>query len=106
MNHSPNTKQIVHVPVKKYRWQKKASQDANTKTIHTFSKWNIYLQFFGRKYWRATIIWFDTGKGYYTVQYDKNDEEELTPEEVEAYLIPPEKGEYWTENQSDQQISK
>ena len=45
-------------------------------------------------------------KKYYTVRYNDNDEEELTPEEVKSYLKPQKKGEYWTENQSGQRRSK
>ena len=52
------------------------------------------------------MIRYDTQKGYYTVQYDNNHEEELTHEEIEAYLIPPGKEEYLTRNQSGRQRRK
>lgn len=52
------------------------------------------------------MLGFNTRKGYYTVQYDDNDEEELTSEEAALYLKPPEKGKYWVENLSGWQISK
>ena len=38
--------------------------------------------------------------------YNNNNEEELIHEEIKAYLIPPEKGEYWTAQQSGRQRSK
>ena len=61
---------------------------------------------FDKKYRRVSILGFDTEKGYYTVRYNTNDKEELTPEDVKSYLNPPKKGEYWTENQSSRQRSK
>ena len=44
--------------------------------------------------------------GYYKVRYDDNDEEELTPEEIQAYLKPPKQGKDWTANQSSRRQSK
>ena len=49
----------------------------------TFHPWGTCIyKLFDKKYWRATILGFNTQKGYYTVQYNDNNEEELIPEEV------------------------
>ena len=61
---------------------------------------------FSKKYWKGKVIRFDKKREYYTVHYDNNNEEELAHEEIKAYLIPPEKGEYWTAQQSGRQRSK
>ena len=63
------------------------------KPITLYPRGTFIYKLFDKKYWQATILGFDTHKGY-------NNEEELTPEEVVLYLKPPKKGEFWTENQS------
>ena len=63
------------------------------KPLTHFPNVTFIYKLFNKKYWRATIIRFDTAKGYYTVHYNDNDEEELTHEEITAYLITPEKEE-------------
>ena len=71
-----------------------------------FPNGTIIYKLFNKEYWKAKVIRYNTKPNYYTVQYDNNDEEELTHEEIDAYLIPPDKGEYWTEQQSGRQRSK
>ena len=65
-----------------------------------FPKQTAIYKLFNKKYWKGRVIRFDPKRDYYTVQYDDNDEEELTHEEVKAYLIPPVQGDYWTAKQS------
>ena len=90
---SPNTKKMAHVPARKEPVGKqKAAETQIPKPLTYFPRGTFIYKLFDKKYWQATILGFDTHKGYYTVQYDDNDEEELTPEEVESYPIPPEKG--------------
>ena len=51
-----------------------------------------------KEYWKARVIRHNSKRAYYTVQYKGIDKEELTHEEIKVYhLIPPDKGEYWTE---------
>ena len=71
-----------------------------------FPNGTIIYKLFDKEYWKAKITWYNQKTSYYTVRYDDNDEEELTHQEITAYLIPPAKGEYWTEQQSGRQRSK
>ena len=71
-----------------------------------FPKETKIYKLFNKKYWKGRVLQFDPKQHYYTVQYDDNDEEELTHAEVKAYLIPPKRGEYWTAQQSGRQRSK
>ena len=100
LNYSPNTHTIKHTPAREPSGEQKPVKTKIPEPLTIFLHGTFICKSFDKKYCQATILGFDTRKGYYVVQYNDNDEEELTPEEVEAYLIPPEKGEYWTENQS------
>ena len=71
-----------------------------------FPKQTAIYKLFNKKYWKGRVLRFNPKRDYYTVQYDDNDEEELTHAEVKAYLIPPVQGEYWTAQQSGRQRSK
>ena len=61
-----------------------------------FPTGTVIYKLSNKKYWKGKVIRFDTKRDYYTVRYDDNDEEELTHEEIKAYLIPQQKREYWT----------
>ena len=71
-----------------------------------FPNGTIIHKLFNKEYWKARVIRNNTKRAYYTVRYDNNDEEELTHEEINVYLIPLDKGEYWTEQQSGRRRSK
>ena len=64
-----------------------------------FPNGTIIYKLFNKEYWKAKITRYNPTTSYYTVRYDDNDEEELTHQEITAYLIPPAKQEYWTEQQ-------
>ena len=59
-----------------------------------FLNGTVIYKLFNTEYWRAKITRYNTKTAYYTVQYDDNDEEELTHKGKNAYLIPPAKGDY------------
>ena len=101
LNHSPNTNKIAHVPAQGEPKceQKPAEMKVLTPLSHFPNKTVIY-KLFNKEYWKAIVIRYNTQHTYYTVQYNDNNEEELTHEDINAYLIPPEKGEYWPEQQS------
>ena len=52
------------------------------KPLTHFPNGTFIYKLFNKKYWRATIVQFETAKDYYTVRYDNNDEEELTHKEI------------------------
>ena len=76
------------------------------KPLTHFPNGTFIYKLFDKKYWRVTNIQFNTAKDYYTVRYDNNNEEEITHKEITAYLIPPDKEEYWTEKQPGRRRSK
>ena len=71
-----------------------------------FPTGTVIYKLFSKKYWKGRVIRFNPKRDYYTVQYDDSDEEDLTHEEIKAYLVPPEKREYWTAQQSRRRQSK
>ena len=93
VNHNPNKQKIVHVPTR----NRTPAEMQISPTLSQFKNGTFIYKLFNNKYWKATIIHFNKAKEYYTVSYDDNDEEELTHEEITAYLVlPEEKKEYWT----------
>ena len=86
-------------------WTKAGRIDNSFPTL-TFSKWNYYVNFFNKEYWKGKIKGYNIKKLYWTVRYNENDKEEHTHQEINAYLIPPSKWEYWTEEQSGPRRSK
>ena len=98
VNHNPNKQKILHVPA---RGEPKCEQTPVEMTIPStlshFPNGTIIYKLFNKEYWKAKIIRYNTKRAYCTVQYNYNDEEELTHEEINAYIIPRDKGEYWTE---------
>ena len=66
----------------------------------------LYTNYMIRNTGKQKITRYNPKTSYYTVRYNDNDEEELTHQEITAYLIPPAKQEYWTEQQSGRRRSK
>ena len=114
----PNTRKtdrpIEHVPPRilfnDKKQESKCEQKPAEMTIPSplshFLNETIIYKLFNKEYWKAKITKYNNKTSYYTVRYDDNDEEELTHQEINAYLIPPAKGEYWTEQQSGRRRSK
>ena len=59
-----------------------------------FPNGTIIYKLFNKEYWKAKITGYNTKTSYYTVWYNDNDEEELTHQKINTYLISPAKGEY------------
>ena len=98
VNHSPNTQKIAHVPARgEPMCDQKPVEMKIPKPLTHFPNGTFIYKLFNKKYWRATIIQFDTTKEYYTVRYNDNNEEEFTQWEITVYLTLPEKEEYWIE---------
>ena len=74
MNHSANTKKIVHVPAKNTVGERKSAKMQIPKPLTHVSTGTFMYKLFDKKYLRARIIHYDTQKGYYTVRYNDNDE--------------------------------
>ena len=78
-NHSPKTKKMAHVPARgEPMCDQKPAKMQIPKPLTHFPSGTFIYKLFDKKYWRATIIQYDTRKGSYTVRYNDNNEEELT----------------------------
>ena len=103
VNHSPIPaisktdkcpKKITHVPTRKSIGEGKSAKMQIPTPLAHFPTGTVIYKLFSKEYWKATVIRHNTRQAYYTVQYNNNNEEELTYEEIKAYLIPPERREY------------
>ena len=86
--------------------ERKSAEITIPSPLSYFPNGTIIYKLFNKEYWKAKITQYDPKTSYYTIRYNDNDEEELTHQEINAYLIPPAKGEYWTEEQSGCRQSK
>ena len=86
--------------------ERKAAEMKIPEPLAHFPKQTAIYKLFNKKYWKGRVICFDPKTDQYTVQYDDDNEEELTHNKVKAYLIPPVQGEYWTAQQSGRRQSK
>ena len=106
VNHNPNKQKILHVPARREpKCEQKPAEMKIPKPLSHFPNGTVIYRLFNKEYWKATVIRYNTQLAFYTVRYNDNDEEELTHEEINAYLIPLDKGEYWTEQQSGRRRS-
>ena len=102
-----NTNKTPHVPARgDPKCERKPAEMTIPSPLSHFPNGTIIYKLFNKEYWKARVIRYNTKNAYYTIQYNDNDEEELTHEEINAYLIPSAKGEYWTEQQSGRRRSK
>ena len=90
-------KKCAYVPPRKSVGKGKSAKMQIPTPLSHFPNGTVIYKLFNKEYWKATVIRYDTQQAYYTVRYDNNDEGELTQEEITAYLIPPKREEYWTE---------
>ena len=89
-----NSEKIPHVPARgEPKCERKPAEMTIPSPLSHFPNGTIIYKLFNKEYWKAKITGYNTKTFYYTVMYDDNDKEELTYQEINAYLIPPAKGE-------------
>ena len=102
-----NPEKIAHAPKRgESKCERKPAEMTIPSPLSHFPNGTIIYKLFNKEYWKAKITRYNPKTSYYTVRYDDNDKEELTHQEINAYLIPPAKGEYWIEQQSGRRRSK